>query len=136
MLMAFGDHELDLPRQELRRRGEVVRVEPQVFDLLVLLIENRDRIVSKDEILDRIWDGRAVSEAALSSRINAARRAVGDSGEEQRLIRTHHKRGFRFIGEVTLRPPEGDARARLRRRPLRRRAPPGRAVLPSRCSPS
>lgn len=101
MLMVFGDHELDLRCQELRRLGEVVRVEPQVFDLLVLLIENRDRIVSKDEILDRIWDGRIVSEAALSSRINAARRAVGDSGEEQRLIRTYHKRGFRFVGEVT-----------------------------------
>jgi TolB-like protein/Flp pilus assembly protein TadD len=110
MLMTFGEHELDLPCQELRRRGEVVRVEPQVFDLLVLLIENRDRIVSKDEILDRIWDGRAVSEAALSSRINAARRAVGDNGEAQRLIRTYHKRGFRFVGEVTLRPPEAEAR--------------------------
>ncbi len=109
MLMVFGDHELDLRCQELRRLGEVVRVEPQVFDLLVLLIENRDRIVSKDEILDRIWDGRIVSEAALSSRINAARRAVGDSGEEQRLIRTYHKRGFRFVGEVTqCMPGEGD----------------------------
>jgi TolB-like protein len=106
MLLAFGDHELDLRRQELRRRGQTVHVEPQVFDLLVLLIENRDRIVSKDEILDRIWDGRIVSEAALSSRINAARKAIGDNGDAQRLIRTHHKRGFRFVGEVVTRASE------------------------------
>ncbi|HEX2555641.1 MAG TPA: winged helix-turn-helix domain-containing protein [Microvirga sp.] len=112
MLMAFGDHELDLRCRELRRRGAVVRVEPQVFDLLALLIENRDRIVGKDEILDRIWDGRVVSEAALSSRINAARKAVGDSGEEQRLIRTYHKRGFRFVGAVTARGAQAEPTVR------------------------
>ena len=77
-----------------------------MFDLLVFLLQNRDRIVSKDEILDAVWDGRIVSEAALSSRINAARKAVGDTGNEQAVIRTFHKRGFRFIGEA-IEEPEG-----------------------------
>jgi TolB-like protein/Flp pilus assembly protein TadD len=97
---AFADCELDLPRQELRRAGEVVHIEPQVFDLLVFLIQNQDRIVSKDEILEAVWHGRIVSEAALSSRINAARKAVGDNGHDQGLIRTFHKRGFRFVAEA------------------------------------
>ncbi|HEX8167150.1 MAG TPA: tetratricopeptide repeat protein [Beijerinckiaceae bacterium] len=101
MTFAFAGHELDPRRQELRRAGEVVHVEPQVFDLLAFLIRNRDRIVSKDEILDTIWDGRIVSEAALSSRINAARKAVGDNGNDQAFIRTFHKRGFRFVAEAT-----------------------------------
>jgi DNA-binding winged helix-turn-helix (wHTH) protein len=101
MLFAFAECELDLPRHELRRGGIIVHVEPQVFDLLVFLITNRERIVSKDEILDAVWNGRIVSEAALSSRINAARKAVGDNGNDQSLIRTFQKRGFRFIGEVT-----------------------------------
>ncbi|HEX2726705.1 MAG TPA: winged helix-turn-helix domain-containing protein [Beijerinckiaceae bacterium] len=100
MTLAFAECELDPARQELRRAGEVVHVEPQVFRLLLLLIENRDRIVSKDEILDAVWDGRIVSEAALSSRINAVRRAIGDNGNDQTLVRTLHKRGFRFVGEV------------------------------------
>jgi TolB-like protein len=104
MTLVFAQHELDLRRQELRRGGEIVHVEPQVFDLLALLIKNHDRIVSKDEILDAIWDGRIVSEAALSSRINAARKAIGDNGKDQGLIRTFHKRGFRFVGEVIQRP--------------------------------
>src|SRR5215212_5363868 len=99
--LVFAGHELDPRRQELRREGEVVHVEPQVFDLLTFLIRNRDRIVSKDEILDTIWDGRIVSEAALSSRINAARKAIGDSGNDQIFIRTFHKRGFRFVGEAS-----------------------------------
>src|SRR4051812_19420244 len=106
MLFTFRDCELDLPRQELRRSGAVVHVEPQVFDLLVFLVRNRDRIVSKDEILDAVWDGRIVSEAALSSRINAARKAVGDTGSNQGLIKTFHKRGFRFVGEA-LEEPDG-----------------------------
>ena len=100
MTFAFGEHELDPRRQELRLAGTVVHVEPQVFDLLLLLIRNRDRIVSKDEILDEIWKGRIVSEAALSSRINAARKAIGDTGSSQDLIRTFHKRGFRFVGQA------------------------------------
>jgi TolB-like protein/tetratricopeptide (TPR) repeat protein len=100
----FADFEIDLARQELRRAGAIVHVEPQVFDLLVHLIRNRDRIVSKDELFDAIWEGRIVSEATLSSRISAARRALGDSGNDQSFIRTLHKRGFRFVGDV-----EGDS---------------------------
>lgn len=106
MSLTFAGHEVDLRRQELRRAGNRVHVEPQVFDLLVHLLRNRDRVVSKDELLDTIWNGRIVSEAALSSRINAARKAVGDDGERQSLIKTIHKRGFRFVGEVTELPEE------------------------------
>ena len=95
----FADFEIDLARRELRRGGATVHIEPQVFDLLVHLIRNRDRIVSKDELIEVIWHGRIVSEAALSSRISAARRALGDSGNDQSLIRTMYKRGFRFVGE-------------------------------------
>src|SRR5918997_1535478 len=107
MTFVFAHHELDLRRQELRRGGEPVHVEPQVFDLLTFLIRNHDRIVSKDEILDEVWDGRIVSEAALSSRINAARKAIGDTGNDQIFIRTFHKRGFRFVGEVEEVPDAG-----------------------------
>jgi TolB-like protein/DNA-binding winged helix-turn-helix (wHTH) protein/Flp pilus assembly protein TadD len=96
----FGDFEINVARQELRRAGAIVHIEPQVFDLLVHLIRNRDRIVSKDELIDVIWQGRIVSEATLSSRISAARRALGDSGNDQSFIRTLHKRGFRFVGGV------------------------------------
>jgi adenylate cyclase len=96
----FADFEIDVARQELRRAGVIVHIEPQVFDLLVHLIRYRDRIVRKDELIDTIWQGRIVSEATLSSRISAARRALGDSGNDQSLIRTLHKRGFRFVGEV------------------------------------
>ena len=106
MPLTFAGHEVDLRRQELRREGIRVHVEPQVFDLLVHLVRNRDRVVSKDELLDTIWNGRIVSEAALSSRINAARKAVGDDGERQALIKTIHKRGFRFVGDVTELPEE------------------------------
>jgi TolB-like protein len=108
MIFQFAGLELDQRRQELRRGQEVVHLEPQVFDLLMLLVRNRDRIVTKDEILDEIWQGRFVSEAALSSRINAARKAIGDNGNDQRLIRTYHKRGFRFVGEVVNRAEGGD----------------------------
>ena len=71
-----------------------------MFDLLLYLVRNRDRIVSKDELIETIWQGRVISDAALSSRISAARRAIGDTGNDQTLIRTLHKRGFRFVGEV------------------------------------
>jgi TolB-like protein/DNA-binding winged helix-turn-helix (wHTH) protein len=96
----FSDFEIDTARHELRRAGAIVRIEPQVFDLLVHLIRNRDRIVSKDELIDVIWRGRIVSEATLSSRISTARRVLGDSGNDQSFIRTLYKRGFRFVGEV------------------------------------
>ncbi len=100
MNFRFAEFEIDMARQELRRAGAIVHVEPQVFDLLVYLIRNRDRTVSKDELFDSIWQGRVVSEATLSSRISAARRALGDSGNDQSLIRTLHKRGFRFVGDI------------------------------------
>ena len=100
MNLRFADFEIDLARQEMRHTGAIVHVEPQVFDLLVHLIRNRDRIVSKDELFEAIWQGRIVSEATLSSRISAARRALGDSGNDQSFIRTLHKRGFRFVGDV------------------------------------
>ena len=77
----FADYEIDIDQCELRRDGTVVPVEPQVFDLLVYLVRNRDRIISKDELIDAVWHGRIVSETALSSRISAARRAIGDSGD-------------------------------------------------------
>jgi TolB-like protein/DNA-binding winged helix-turn-helix (wHTH) protein/Flp pilus assembly protein TadD len=96
----FTDFEIDIARHELRRAGAIVHIEPQVFDLLVHLIRNRDRIVGKDELFDVIWEGRIVSEATLSSRISAARRALRDTGNDQSLIRTVFKRGFRFVGDV------------------------------------
>jgi TolB-like protein/DNA-binding winged helix-turn-helix (wHTH) protein len=96
----FGEYELDLGRQELRRNGEAVAIEPQVFDVLVHLVRNRERVVGKDELFETIWLGRIVSEAALSSRISAARRAIGDNGDQQAFIRTVYKRGFRFVGAV------------------------------------
>jgi TolB-like protein/DNA-binding winged helix-turn-helix (wHTH) protein/Flp pilus assembly protein TadD len=96
----FAGFEIDIPRRELRRASELVPIEPQVFELLVQLVRNHDRIVTKDELIETVWKGRAISEAALSSRISAARRAVGDSGAEQKLIRTLNKRGFRFVGTV------------------------------------
>lgn len=96
----FADFAIDVARHELRRGGALVPVEPQVFDLLVHLVRNRDRIVSKSELFDAIWAGRIVSEETLSSRVSATRHAIGDNGAEQALIRTHYKRGFRFVGDV------------------------------------
>jgi DNA-binding winged helix-turn-helix (wHTH) protein len=83
----FSNHVLDTERRELRRGSRPVAVEPQVFDLLVHLVENRDRVVSKDDLIASVWRGRIVSDSTLTTRINAARRAVGDSGEKQKLIR-------------------------------------------------
>jgi len=100
MPFVFGDHALDCDRRELSRRGVPVAVAPQVFDLLVYLIRNRERVVSKDDLIEAVWGGRIVSDSALTTRINAARAIIGDSGAEQRLIRTVHRRGFRFVGEV------------------------------------
>ena len=96
----FSDHVLDIDRRELARGGEGIAIEPQVFDLLVYLVENRDRVVTKDDLIEKIWEGRIVSESTLTSRINAARRAVGDSGKDQGLIRTIARKGFRFVGDV------------------------------------
>ena len=100
MLYVFEDFSLDCDRRELRRGNELLSIEPQVFDLLQYLIRNRDRVVSKDDLISAVWHGRIVSEATLSSRINAARSALRDSGNEQRLIRTIIRRGIRFVGAV------------------------------------
>ena len=100
MILRFEDCELDTRQFELRRSGQTVPVEPQVFDLLQLLIENHDRIVTKEELFEKVWDGRLVSDATLNSRINAARKAIGDNGTDQRLIRTAPRRGFRFVADV------------------------------------
>ena len=145
MQFHFSDHVLDVGLRELTRAGENVAVEPQVFDLLIYLVENRDRVVSKDDLIETIWDGRIVSESTLTSRINAARKAVGDSGKDQAVIRTIARKGFRFVGDVKRRRaarcvaaaelaaarqprrPQVTARARRQHRPLDR---PAIAVLP------
>ncbi|MCW5946283.1 MAG: winged helix-turn-helix domain-containing protein [Fimbriimonadales bacterium] len=100
MLYRFGEFELDTAAREIRKGRAFVKVEPQVFDVLVYLISNADRVVAKDELLEKVWGDAFVSEATLSSRIMAARKAIGDSGKEQQLIRTIHSRGFRFVGEL------------------------------------
>ena len=96
----FEGHRLDVERRELRRGSERVMLEPQVFDLIAYLVKNRDRVLTKDDLIAAVWDGRIVSESTLTSRINSARKAVGDTGGEQRLIRTYARKGFRFVGEV------------------------------------
>lgn len=104
MPYVFGDYVLDPQRRELSHRAEVVPVGPQVFDLLLHLVRSRDRVVSKDDLLKAVWSGRIVSESTITSHINAVRKAIGDTGEEQRLLRTFARKGFRFIGEVGERP--------------------------------
>ena len=96
----FEKYAFDTDRRELHRGADVVPLAPQVFDLLDYLIRNRERVVSKDDLIDAIWNGRIVSDAALTTRLNAARTAIGDSGEEQRLIKTLPRKGFRFVGAV------------------------------------
>jgi TolB-like protein len=101
MLFVFAGHTLDTDRRELLRGSETVVLQPQVFDLLVYLVQNRDRVVSKDDLFEAVWRGRIVSDSTLTSRINAARKAVCDSGENQKLIRTVARKGLRFVGSVT-----------------------------------
>src|SRR3954447_1496129 len=100
MLVRFGSYELDKERRELRFRNVPIHVEPQVLDLLIYLVTNRNHVVSKDEMIEGVWGGRIVSDVTLNSRINSARRAIGDNGKTQALIRTLPRRGFRFVGEV------------------------------------
>ena len=130
LLYHFSDLVLDSSRRELRRGEHRVPLEPQVFDLLEHLVRARDRVVSRDELLDVVWHGRTVSDATLSSRINAARTAVGDTGEAQRLIRTLPRKGIRFVGEVREAP---DLPSAARARDLTHPAEPDKpsiAVLP------
>lgn len=100
MQYRFENQIVDQGRRELWRDDRAVAVEPQVFDLLAYLVENRDRVLSRDELIDAVWGGRIVSDSTLTSRINAVRTALADNGTEQRLVRTYPRRGFRFIGEV------------------------------------
>jgi TolB-like protein/Tfp pilus assembly protein PilF len=131
---AFGNHVLDVERRELRRSGEPVALEPQVFDLLVHLVRNRGRVVSKDELLKSIWGGRIVSESAVTTRLNAARKAIGDDGAAQRFIRTVPRRGVHFIGAVREESapavPAEPNPAPLARMPLALPDKPSIAVLP------
>ena len=99
MIVAFEDLVLDLSQVELRRSGVRVPIEPQVFDVLAFLVNHRDRVVAKEELMDNIWGGRFVSETAVTSRIKQARQAIGDNGRAQRLIRTVHGRGFQFVAK-------------------------------------
>jgi len=100
MRFCFENYSLDVDRYELRRSGDLVPVEPQVLDLLLFLIRTRDQIASKDDLIANVWNGRSVSDSTLSSRITIARQAIGDSGEEQRFIRTFPRKGVRFVGDV------------------------------------
>ena len=100
MIYRFAQFELDLARAELRAGGEPCPLEPQVFALLAMLVEHRERLVSRDELIEKVWDGRIVTDAAIASRVKSARQALGDDGQSQRFIRTVHGKGFRFVAEV------------------------------------
>src|SRR3954453_8538069 len=100
MILLFRDCELDVERRQLQRAGEDIHLEPQVFDLLTYLVAHRDRVISKDEIIEKVWRRRIVSDATLSTRINAVRSALGDDGKSQRFLQTLPRRGFRFVAEV------------------------------------
>ena len=100
MIYVFEGCSLDTARRELRRGADLVPVEPQVFDILQYLITQRERVVSKEDLIEAVWGGRCISESTLSSRLTAVRHAIGDRGEAQRLIRTMPRKGFRFVGKV------------------------------------
>jgi pimeloyl-ACP methyl ester carboxylesterase/DNA-binding winged helix-turn-helix (wHTH) protein len=99
--LRFGEYVVDIGAVEIRRDGALVPVEPQVFGVLAVLLRERHRVVTKEEILDEVWGTRMVSESALTSRIKALRRALGDDGRAQTVIRTAHGRGFRFVADVS-----------------------------------
>ena len=126
MRYLFEEYAFDTDRRELHRGADVVSVAPQVFDLIDYLIRNRERVVSKDDLIKAIWNGRSVSDAALTTRLNAARTAIGDSGEEQRFIKTLPRKGFRFVGAVReAKEPAGAASCRQ----------PGRTSKTRPCAP-
>ena len=101
MVLSFAGVELDRDRRELRRGGQPIPIEPQVFDVLAYLVEHRDRVVPREELLDAVWGNRFVSDSALTSRIKSVRRAVGDTGRDQRVLRTVQRRGFRLVADVS-----------------------------------
>jgi TolB-like protein len=96
----FEDFVLDSDRRELARRAEAIALGPQVFDLLLHLVKNREHVVTKDNLIEVVWEGRIISESTLTSHINAVRKAIGDTGEDQRLLRTIARKGYRFVGNV------------------------------------
>ena len=100
VIYRFDQFELDIARFELREEGAVQPLEPQVFTVLAYLIEHRERLVPKNELFEKLWVGRVVTDSALTSRIKSARRALGDSGKAQQFIRTIYGKGFRFIADV------------------------------------
>lgn len=118
MRYAFDGYLLDTERVELRRGAKLIETEPQVFDLLVFLIQNQDRVISNEELFDVVWQGRIVSLSTLTSRINAARKAIGDSGAKQKLIKTFPRRGYRFTGQAAAEsgeePPVPESETTLR----------------------
>lgn len=119
MIYRLGERGLDLAHGEVRHRGQRVPIEPQVCDVLGFLVANRDRLITRDELVQAVWHGRIVSDAAISSRLRDARRAIGDDGSAQRWIRTVHGRGFRFVGDVrAVAPVAAIARARGEAQPL------------------
>ncbi|MBW0148036.1 winged helix-turn-helix domain-containing protein [Marinobacter arenosus] len=129
MRLAFGDYELDTDLFELRCAGELRSLEPQVFDLLAYLVRHRDRIVSRQELLDELWAGKIVTESTLSSRIKAVRQALGDNGREQQRIATYNRRGYRFVAQTQESPPPLSEREAL----LRDNALAGSEALGSAC---
>src|SRR5882724_7765156 len=107
----FSDYVLDAGRRELRCGEQSIEVEPQVLDLLIYLMRNNDRVITKDDLIASVWGGRIVSDTTLTSRIYAARRAIGDSGRDQKLIRTIARKGLRFIGDVRIQADDEAAAA-------------------------
>jgi len=101
MIYHFDQFELDMSRFELREEGTVQPLEPQVFNLLAYLVEHRERLVSKNELFERLWAGRVVTDSALTSRIKSARQALGDSGKAQQFIKTIYGKGFRFVADAS-----------------------------------
>ena len=130
LLFLFDNFLMDTDRRELRRGSELRSIEPQVFDLLEYLIRNRERVVSKEDLLATVWSGRIVSDATIASRVNAARAAIGDNGEEQRVIRTMLRKGFRFVGVVREELKDATATAERSTESPDLPASPSIAVLP------
>ena len=102
MQFVFAGCVLDGDKREFTRHSEPIAMEPQVFDLLLFLLQNRDRVVSRDDLIASVWNGRIVSESTLSTRITAARKAIGDTGEDQILIKTYPRKGIRFVGDLQM----------------------------------
>ena len=130
MLYRFDECELDDRLHQLRRKGERIEIEPKAFDLLVYLLHRREQVVAKDELLDKLWPGTVVSEAALTRCIARAREAVGDDGEQQRIIKTQHGRGYRFVTAVIEHPLEPETAPTATERAL---SPPSSRPTPSGC---